>query len=195
MEATDRSTSDNHLAVAEKGSRRVDLVPLLEPRPAPAPAAAALDQRVARLARRPGGLRHARLATPRRTEIIEALAERSTCCRPSSSSSAATACDDAVRSAWTTGCGSPPPRSGPRSASRCDERTEGLPDDELRVLGYGPWMAGLEAGVAPHHAGMIPAFREAVEECFTAGLLQVVFATETLRSGSTCRPGRWSSSG
>ncbi len=37
--------------------------------------------------------------------------------------------------------------------------------------------------MAPHHAGMIPAFREAVEECFTAGLLQVVFATETLSLG------------
>ena len=37
--------------------------------------------------------------------------------------------------------------------------------------------------MASHHAGLIPAFREAVEECFTAGLLQVVFATETLSLG------------
>ena len=45
----------NHVAVAEKGSRRVELVPLLHGRQAPSPGALALDQRVARLARRPGG--------------------------------------------------------------------------------------------------------------------------------------------
>jgi superfamily II RNA helicase len=42
---------------------------------------------------------------------------------------------------------------------------------------------GLEAGVASHHAGLIPAFREAVEDCFASGLLHVVFATETLSLG------------
>ena len=41
----------------------------------------------------------------------------------------------------------------------------------------------LEAGVAAHHAGLVPAFRETVEECFAAGLLKVVFATETLSLG------------
>jgi len=66
---------------------------------------------------------------------------------------------------------------------RCEAHTETLPDDELRVLGYGPWLAGLEAGLASHHAGLIPAFRETVEDCFAAGLLRVVFATETLALG------------
>ena len=37
--------------------------------------------------------------------------------------------------------------------------------------------------VWPHHAGLIPAFREAVEDCFAGGLLLVVFATETLSLG------------
>jgi len=58
-----------------------------------------------------------------------------------------------------------------------------LPDDDLRALGYGSWLAGLEAGFAAHHAGLVPAFKEAVERCFEAGLVKVVFATETLALG------------
>src|SRR5438477_2632323 len=45
------------------------------------------------------------------------------------------------------------------------------------------WLSGLEAGVAAHHAGLVPPMKEAVEEAFAAGLLQVVFATETLSLG------------
>ena len=51
------------------------------------------------------------------------------------------------------------------------------------MLGYDELAAQLDAGVAPHHAGMVPAFKEAVEQCFIAGLLGVVFATETLAVG------------
>ncbi len=58
-----------------------------------------------------------------------------------------------------------------------------LDDDDLATLGYGPWSAALEAGFAPHHAGLVPAFRQAVEQCFSEGLLKVVFATETLALG------------
>jgi len=171
----------DHVAIAEKGSRRVDLVPLLS-HGRLHPQAAALDQRVARLARRPGGLRHSRIASPRRTEIIEALDERDMLPAIVFIFSRA-ACDDAVRQCLDDGVRLTTPEQRAEIRERCAERTDGLPDDELGVLGYGPWIAGLEAGVAPHHAGMIPAFREAVEECFTAGLLQVVFATETLSLG------------
>ena len=171
----------DHVAIAEKGSRRVDLVPLLS-HGRLHPQAAALDQRVARLARRPGGLRHSRIASPRRTEIIEALDERDMLPAIVFIFSRG-ACDDAVRQCLDDGVRLTTPEQRAEIRERCAERTDGLPDDELGVLGYGPWIAGLEAGVAPHHAGMIPAFREAVEECFTAGLLQVVFATETLSLG------------
>ena len=64
-----------------------------------------------------------------------------------------------------------------------EKRTEHLGDDDLVVLGYDRWLAGLEAGLAPHHAGLVPAFKETVEELFEAGLLKVVFATETLALG------------
>ena len=66
----------NHVAIAEKGSRRVELVPLLHNRNVH-PKALALDHRVARLARRPGGVRHSRLVGPRRSELIEALDDSS----------------------------------------------------------------------------------------------------------------------
>ena len=61
------------------------------------------------------------------------------------------------------------------------------------MLGYDRWLAGLEAGVAPHHAGMVPPFKEAVEGCFVEGLVKVVFATETLALGINM-PARRSSS-
>jgi ATP-dependent RNA helicase HelY len=63
------------------------------------------------------------------------------------------------------------------------ERLEGLDENDLAVLGYEQLAAQLDAGVAPHHAGMVPAFKEAVEQCFIAGLLGAVFATETLAVG------------
>ncbi|GAA4938729.1 DEAD/DEAH box helicase [Actinoplanes utahensis] len=58
-----------------------------------------------------------------------------------------------------------------------------LPAEDLSVLGYWEWLDGLERGVAAHHAGMLPAFKEAVEECFVKGLVKAVFATETLALG------------
>jgi ATP-dependent RNA helicase HelY len=64
-----------------------------------------------------------------------------------------------------------------------DERTADIPDDDLRVLGFGEFADALERGVAAHHAGMLPVFKEIVETLFSAGLVKVVFATETLALG------------
>nr|MDJ0954110.1 helicase-related protein [Acidimicrobiia bacterium] len=61
--------------------------------------------------------------------------------------------------------------------------TEHLPDQDLRALGYSGWLSRLEQGVAAHHAGMVPAFKETVEDLFAAGLVKLVFATETLSLG------------
>ncbi|WP_066519013.1 DEAD/DEAH box helicase [Curtobacterium ammoniigenes] len=58
-----------------------------------------------------------------------------------------------------------------------------LLDEDLAVLGYWEWLEGLERGVAAHHAGMLPAFKEVVEDLFQRKLLKVVFATETLALG------------
>jgi ATP-dependent RNA helicase HelY len=62
-------------------------------------------------------------------------------------------------------------------------RTAHLSDDDLDVLDYDRWVGALEAGIAAHHAGLVPAFKETVEELFKQGLIKVVFATETLALG------------
>ncbi|MEM6519991.1 MAG: DEAD/DEAH box helicase [Cyanobacteria bacterium P01_C01_bin.70] len=41
----------------------------------------------------------------------------------------------------------------------------------------------LYRGIAAHHAGILPAWKGLVEELFQAGLIKVVFATETLAAG------------
>jgi len=64
-----------------------------------------------------------------------------------------------------------------------DERTNGIPAEDLDVLGYWDWRDALRRGVAAHHAGLIPAFKETVEELFVRGLVRAVFATETLALG------------
>jgi ATP-dependent RNA helicase HelY len=64
-----------------------------------------------------------------------------------------------------------------------EERCRTLLDEDLGVLGYWEWMEGLLAGVAAHHAGLLPAFKEVVEELFQRKLVKVVFATETLALG------------
>ncbi len=64
-----------------------------------------------------------------------------------------------------------------------DEHCAGLPDGDLAILGYWEWVEALRAGIAAHHAGLIPAFKETVEELFVQGLIKAVFATETLALG------------
>ena len=64
-----------------------------------------------------------------------------------------------------------------------DRHVEELDASDLSLLNYDLWLEGLRAGVAAHHAGMVTPFKEAVEDCFAAGLLKVVFATETLAMG------------
>ncbi|MGI5169490.1 DEAD/DEAH box helicase [Spirillospora sp. CA-253888] len=62
-------------------------------------------------------------------------------------------------------------------------RSADIPREDLRVLGYDDFLSALERGIAAHHAGMLPTFKEIVEELFTRGLIKAVFATETLALG------------
>ncbi|MFP5021233.1 DEAD/DEAH box helicase [Pseudonocardia phyllosphaerae] len=64
-----------------------------------------------------------------------------------------------------------------------EKHTGDLPQADLEVLRYWEWRDALERGIAAHHAGMLPAFKETVEELFLAGLVRCVFATETLALG------------
>ncbi|MBC7276643.1 DEAD/DEAH box helicase [Nocardioides sp.] len=64
-----------------------------------------------------------------------------------------------------------------------EEACADLPDEDRHVLGYHDWVDGLTRGVAAHHAGLLPAFKQVVEELFLRGLVKAVFATETLALG------------
>jgi ATP-dependent RNA helicase HelY len=64
-----------------------------------------------------------------------------------------------------------------------EQRCANIPDEDLHVLGYHDFLDGLTRGIAAHHAGMLPTFKECVEQLFAAGLCKVVFATETLALG------------
>jgi ATP-dependent RNA helicase HelY len=93
------------------------------------------------------------------------------------------ACDDAVKQCMDSGLRLTTPEEAREIRAIAEVRTEILSEDDLGVLGYARWLAGLEAGFAAHHAGMVPPFKETVEACFSAGLVKTVFATETLALG------------
>ncbi|BDZ50536.1 hypothetical protein GCM10025867_27770 [Frondihabitans sucicola] len=92
-------------------------------------------------------------------------------------------CDQAVRQVLRSGIRltTAPERQEIREI--VDEHCRTLRDEDLAVLGYYEWLEGLERGVAAHHAGLLPAFKEVVEELFQRKLVKVVFATETLALG------------
>ena len=64
-----------------------------------------------------------------------------------------------------------------------EQRCAHLPPEDLDVLGYRSFLDGVTRGLAAHHAGMLPTFKEVVEELYQAGLIRCVFATETLALG------------
>ncbi|CAN5306503.1 DEAD/DEAH box helicase [soil metagenome] len=123
-----------------------------------------------------------RLRAPRRTDMTQLLAERKWLPAITFIFSRQ-ACNDAVDQ--VVGSGTVLTTAEERLQIRriIDRRTGDLPVEDLEVLGYGPWARALERGVAAHHAGLVPVFKETVEELFTAGLVKMVFATETLALG------------
>lgn len=55
--------------------------------------------------------------------------------------------------------------------------------DEHPALRDNPGVPHLRAGIAAHHAGLLPLWKVLVENLFQQGLLKVVYATETLAAG------------
>ena len=70
-----------------------------------------------------------------------------------------------------------------RIAAHVDAACAQVPQHDLDALDFTSFRAGLVNGLAAHHAGMLPLFRTVVEVLFSAGLIKVVFATETLALG------------
>lgn len=130
---------------------------------------------------RRGGRAPRRFVTPRRGEVVEVLrAERMLPAIYFIFSRKG--CEQAAGSVAATAPRKPESQLDTIHAV-VDEHLRYLSDSDLAVLDYGQWVSQLERGVAAHHAGMVPAFKEAVEDLFAANLLDVVFATETLAVG------------
>jgi ATP-dependent RNA helicase HelY len=92
-------------------------------------------------------------------------------------------CEAAVNQCVRSGLRLTTPEESEQIRRVVDTRTADLPEGDLGVLGFWEWRDALERGVAAHHAGMLPAFKETVEELFVRGLVRAVFATETLALG------------
>jgi ATP-dependent RNA helicase HelY len=92
-------------------------------------------------------------------------------------------CDAAVRQCLDAGLRLTTPDERAEIREIVQARTSAIPSEDLNVLGYWEWLDGLERGLAAHHAGLLPTFKEVVEELFVRGLVKAVFATETLALG------------
>ncbi|MGI9197182.1 MAG: DEAD/DEAH box helicase [Candidatus Nanopelagicales bacterium] len=92
-------------------------------------------------------------------------------------------CDAAVEQCLSSGMRLTSPAERREIEATVEARTSDLPHDDLGVLGYETWAEGLRRGVAAHHAGLLPLFKEVVEDLFQRGLVKMVFATETLALG------------
>ncbi|MFB6725821.1 DEAD/DEAH box helicase [Kribbella sp. NPDC056345] len=92
-------------------------------------------------------------------------------------------CEDAMLQCLRSGLRLTKPSERDEIKRVLAERTVDLPDEDLGVLGYHDFSEALSRGIAAHHAGMLAAFKEVVEELFARGLIKVVFATETLALG------------
>lgn len=92
-------------------------------------------------------------------------------------------CDQAVRQCLQEGIRLTSREEREQIRSIAHRALDQLDEPDLRVLGVHEWLAGLERGVAAHHAGMLPQFKAVVELLFQRRLVKLVFATETLALG------------
>jgi ATP-dependent RNA helicase HelY len=128
------------------------------------------------------GGRPVRPSVPRRPEVIERL-DREALLPAITFIFSRAGCAAAVEQCLRAGLKLNSSEERERVRRHVEQRTADIPRADLRVLGYWEWLEGLERGIAAHHAGMLPTFKEVVEELFLEGLVKAVFATETLALG------------
>jgi ATP-dependent RNA helicase HelY len=92
-------------------------------------------------------------------------------------------CEDAVLSCMRAGIVLTSMDEEAQIRDIVERHCESLTADDKDALEFGNFIDDVSSGISCHHAGMIPMFKEAVEECFVNGLVKVVFATETLAVG------------
>ena len=162
----------------------------------PNPYLASLDQkelRVHEYRRRADGRRyetrrarpregHRRFYVPRREEVVGRLADEGMLPAIYFVFSR-TGCDRSVAYLMDAGIRLTTDEQARTIREIADLRTAWVDEEDLVSLEYYAFREALAAGVAAHHAGMLPLFKETVEALFAEGLVQVVFATETLSLG------------
>ena len=129
-----------------------------------------------------GGARTARLKPPSRLQVVKAL-EAARLLPAIVFVFSRAGCEQAVNQVVSTGVDLTTEAEAARIREVIERRTADIPAGDLGVLGFRFWAHALERGVAAHHAGLLPVFKETVEELFSAGLVKVVYATETLALG------------
>lgn len=169
-----------HVFGDRDADRAITVPTLIKGRPNPAVAGGRKG-----IAGRQGGSGRAdprRFYTPGRSEVLKALrdAERLPAIYFVFSRAG---CERAAAAARRSLRALTDPSERPRIDAIVESHTGSLVEDDLAALGFDEWLSGLRAGYAAHHAGLVPQFKEAVEECFSEGLVKVVFATETLSLG------------
>jgi ATP-dependent RNA helicase HelY len=125
---------------------------------------------------------HRRVYVPRREEVVEVLADQEMLPAIYFVFSRA-GCQRSVEFLMESGIRLTDAEEEQRIREFADMRAAWMEEEDLRALGFFDFREALAAGVAAHHAGMVPVFKEAVEALFAAGLVKVVFATETLSLG------------
>jgi ATP-dependent RNA helicase HelY len=171
-----------------------ELIPLLDDRHKPNPhldrmwargtAAAARTryqpgrQRSGRGGKRP----HTDIYTPTRVEVADVLAKEKLLPAIVFIFSRI-GCDEAVDACARAGLQLTTEDESESIREFAEARCVTIEQEDLRALRFGAFMDGLERGIAAHHAGMLPIFKETVEELFALGLVKLAFATETLSLG------------
>ena len=181
---------ENRYVVAERDGRSITVIPTMtgskpnnrgfefDP-----DANAAFDRR--RRGKRTGGKQKRsprRYRTPTRAEALREL-RRAEMLPAIHFIFSRAACDDAAREVSSAGITLTTPEERVEIRSLADQHVHQLTTEELQTLQFDSFMEQLEAGVAAHHAGMVPVFKELVEAAFVRGLVKMVYATETLALG------------
>jgi ATP-dependent RNA helicase HelY len=125
---------------------------------------------------------HRRVYVPRREEVVEVLDEAGMLPAIYFVFSRA-GCDRSVEWMLSSGVRLTTDDERGRIREFAEMRAAWIEDEDLETLGFWQFLDGLLSGVAAHHAGMLPVFKETVEELFEQGLVRLVFATETLSLG------------
>lgn len=92
-------------------------------------------------------------------------------------------CEDAARQIINAGVRLTTPEEAEEIRIEVETTLAHIEPGDLSAIDLLNWEETLAAGVASHHAGLLPLQKQLVESLFAKGLIRLVFATETLALG------------